>query len=179
MRCSGITVFSPLLLLTSGCVSQPQTYAPMEDRRPLNVEVASTLNTYLRMNDPAASRHFVRDIRSWTEEDTWRWTGQRPTLMLAAPKLKGVRFNADVTVSEASFREPGPVSIAVIINGHELGQWRFDSPGHRVLDFPIPDGWLRTDIENIVEMPINKTFVAPGDDIRPRGFVLTSVGLLA
>jgi len=169
---------TPALLCTSACVSQPQTYAPIEDRRPLNVNVASTLSTYLRMNDPAAPRHFVRDIRPWTEEDTWRWTGEHPTLMLAAPKPKGVRFNADVTVPETSFRETGPVTITVVVNHRELGQWRFESPGHKIINLPVPDGWLRIDIENMIEMPIDKTFVAPGDDNKPRGFVLTSVGLL-
>ncbi len=150
----------------------------MEDRRPLTVDVTSTLNTYLRMNDPSAPRHIVRDIRPWTEEETWRWTGQHPTLMLAAPKLKRVRFTADVTVPEISFRETGPVTITVLVNSRELGQWRFESPGHKILELAVPDGWLRTDIENVIEMPIDKTFVAPGEDKNPRGFVLTSVGLL-
>jgi len=165
------------LLVTCGCVSQPQTYAPMEDRRPLSVEVKATLNSYLRMNDGNASRHFIRDIRYWTEEDTWRWTGQRPTLMLAAPKDRGVRFSADVTVPEIAFQQTGPVTITVLFNGHELGQWRFESAGHRILDMPVPDAWLRRDAENIIEMPIDKTFLVP-EDQRPRGFVLTSVGLL-
>jgi len=164
-------------LPVTGCVSPPQTFAPDQDRRPLSVEEPSTLKSHLRMNEPGASLHFIRDISPVVEGDTWRWTAQRPTLMLAAPKANGLKFAAQIAVPEISLKITGPVVIAVRINGHELGKYPFATAGDKRIEQAVPDGWLRVKSENIVEMEIDKVRVREGG-LPPFGFVLTSAGFV-
>ena len=164
-----------LLALVAGCRRYPDTYAPPEQRRPLTIEEPAEVRSFISMNEADAPLHFVRDIKPSLEGGAWRWTLKQPTVRLSAPKDRGLKFIAEVTVPEITFKDTGPVSIAVTINGHPLQTFKFDKPGPRRLEMPVPDGWLRKGDDNTVTMEIDKLWTAALDKVQV-GFVLTSVG---
>src|SRR3954466_15610220 len=102
-----------LAVLLAGCVGIPDTYAPPDQRRPLSVEDPSPLKPYIKMNDPWATSHFVRDIGQDLQGGTWRWTGQHPTMMFLLPAVTGRKFVSDFTIAELTFEQTGPVTISV------------------------------------------------------------------
>lgn len=171
-----LLVLAPALTMWS-CVSQQEPWAPSTERRPLTIDEANHLKTWLKMNDPSAPQHFVRDLKP-LEGHTWRWTGKNPTIMLAAPKASGVRFAAEITVSDLTFKDTGPIAIKVTINGHELTTERYDAPGPKRIDKPVPDAVLKTTRENIVSMEVDKVWTSPIDGNR-MGFVLTALGFIS
>jgi hypothetical protein len=166
-----------LLTLAGGCKRYPDTYAPPEQRQPLTLEEPPSLQSFIRMSDAMAPLHFVRDIRPKLEGNAWRWTLKSPTLQLHAPKASGMKFVAEVTVPDVTFKDTGPVAITVSINDHKLETFAFDQPGSRRIEKPIPDGWLSTENDNKVVMEIDKTWTAAADGFTV-GFILTSVGFV-
>ena len=173
-RAAGVALTA--LLACAGCISQKEVYAPDMDRRPLDIDGPTHLKTWLKMNDPTAPLHFMRDVKNM-EGHTWRWTGKTPTLMLAAPSDRGVKFAANITVAEATFKDTGPVVIKVGINGQELTTERYDVPGPKRIEKPVPDGWLKTGRDNVVSMDVDKVWTSPIDG-NQLGFVLTDLGFI-
>jgi hypothetical protein len=164
-----------LLALAAGCKRYPDTYAPPEQRQPLNLEEPPEFKSFLTMNDAAAPLHFVKDIKPDLQGGAWRWTLKQPTVMLSAPKERGLKFVAEVAIPDITFRDTGRVSITVTINGSKLDTFVFPKPGSRRLEKPIPDGWLRAGEDNTVTMEIDKLWTAQQDGVQV-GFILTSVG---
>lgn len=175
-RSNSLAAVVLLAVLQLGCVSQPETYAPPTQRKPLSVGDPSPLKAFVNMNDSDASVHFVRDI-SPTVEGVWRWARQKPTLLLSVPTATGWKFAADVTISDLTFKDTGPVNITVTINGHELTKAHFDKPGPGHIEKPVPPEWLRPKAENVVSLEIDKVWIAP-EDKAVLGFVLTSAGFI-
>ena len=161
--------------LLAGCVEQPQTYAPKQPRRPLSIEEPSVLKPAVRMNEPGAELHFIRDIKAYVEGGIWRWTGKRPTLMFRTAKDRGLKFFADVVVPQITFKDTGPQTISITINGKPFDEVRVETAGDRHIEKAVPDGVLRTEAENVVTMEIDKVWIAPADGVH-LGFVLIAAG---
>jgi hypothetical protein len=159
------------------CISQPDTYAPPTQRRPLNVEDPSPLKAFVNMNDTDAKLHFVKDISDSLEGGVWRWARRKPTLMLTVPNTAGWKFAADITISDLTFKDTGPVTITVVVNGHELTKQRYDKPGPQHIEQPVPPEWLRAKAENLVSIEADKVWIAPEDKV-VLGFVLTRAGFV-
>ena len=164
-----------LLALAAGCKRYPDSYAPPEQRQPLTIEEPPEFKPFITMSDSSAPLHFVKDIKPALESGAWRWTLKQPTLILSAPKERGLKFVAEVAVPEITFRDTGPVTITVTINGQKLDTFSFPKPGNRRLEKPVPDGWLKTAEENTVTMEIDKLWTARADGVQV-GFILASVG---
>ena len=64
----------------TGCVSQPDLYAPPAQRKPLDRELLSRLQPMLEMDDPNADAHIINDIFQRTPDVPWRWTRKRPEI---------------------------------------------------------------------------------------------------
>lgn len=163
--------------LVCSCVSQPDTYAPPTQRKPLSVEDQSALKPFLNMNDPEAKFYLVKDVSPALEGGVWRWARQNPTLMLTLPTTTGWKFAADIGISELTFKDTGPVNLTVIVNDHELTKAHYDEPGPKHIEQPVPPEWLRTNAENLVSLNIDKVWVAPEDKV-VLGFVLTRAGFV-
>lgn len=174
------TLRATLLLVTiasTGCVGIQDTYAPPEQRKPLNVEDPSPLKPFVDMNDAGAPAQFIRDISPALEGGTWRWTQQRPTLMFSIPTGKGWKFAADFTISDLTFAQTGPVTMTITVNGQKLDETLYDKPGYKHFEKPVREDWLRAKAENIVTMEVDKVWVAPTDKAT-LGFVLTRCGFI-
>ncbi len=167
-----------LALMTTACVGIPDTYAPPEQRKPLSVEDPSPLKAFIKMNEPAAPSHFIRDIGSELQGATWRWTQQRPTMMFLVKSTKGQKFSSDFTIAELTFQQTGPVTISVTINGHLLEKVTYSKSGYQHIEKDVPEAWLHAKAENVVVMEIDKLWVAPADKAT-FGFILTTAGFIS
>ncbi len=167
-----------LLAMTfTACVGIQDTYAPPDQRKPLSVEDPSPLKAFIKMNEPSASSHFIRDIGAELQGSTWRWTQQRPTMMFLVKSTKGQKFSSDFTIAELTFQQTGPVTISVNINGHPLDKITYSKSGYQHFEKAVPEAWLHAKAENIVVMEIDKLWVAPADKAT-FGFILTTAGFL-
>lgn len=158
-------------LLLSGCVTMPETYAPPVQRKPVMIEEFPALQSRIDMNHPAAPMHLVRDVSPMLESGAWRWAYEKPTVMLSAPAEKGVRFIADITLPEVTFRQTGPVSIRVSVNGREIGSVRYAAAGDHQINLKVPDGLLMKGADT--------TIIMQQDKVHERhAFILTRIGLV-
>ncbi len=166
-----------LALAMAACVGIQDTYAPPDQRKPLSVEDPSPLKAFIRMNEPWAPSHFIRDISQELQGGTWRWTQQRPTMMFLVKSTKGQKFSSDFTIADLTFQQTGPVTISVTINDHLLDKATYSKSGYQHFEKPVPEAWLHAKAENVVVMEIDKLWVAPADKAT-FGFILTTAGFV-
>ena len=159
----------------TGCVQMPETYAPPVQRKPVFVQDKGPIRSEFSMHEPSSAAHLVKDVSEKLEAGAWRWCFEKPTLLLAAPDRTGVRFEADITIAEQTFKVTGPVEIKVSINGRELGSVNYDSPGPKQIKMPVPEGWLQKDADHVVVLAQDKLYEA-GD--RKLSFILSRAGFV-
>ena len=166
-----------LAFATTACVGIQDTYAPPDQRRPLSVEDPSPLKAFIKMNEPSAPSHFIRDIGAELQGGTWRWTQQRPTMMFLVKSTKRQKFCSDFTIADLTFQQTGPVTISVTINDHLLDKVTYAKSGYQHFEKDVPEAWLHAKAENVVVMEIDKLWVAPADKAT-FGFILTTAGFV-
>ena len=75
-------LLSLLLVVLTGCINQPQTYAPPIQREPmLDGQAPKLPKEILRMSDRETDAYIVQDIPRGSP-DAWRWTGKRPSVQV-------------------------------------------------------------------------------------------------
>ena len=129
------------------------------------------------MNDPFAGAYIVRDINSELEAGAWRWTSRQPELRMYLDDVRGLKLTADFTLPETGFAHTGPVTISFFINGNLLDKVRYDGPGARHFEKPVPEAWLHARWVNHIVMQPDKTWTGEGGKIY--GFILTRAGFAA
>jgi hypothetical protein len=173
-RC--ISVLAPCLL-TAACVSQPEIYAPPAQRKPLDQEVLVRSSPMLEMGDPSAERAFVADIARGPQASSWRWTNQRPTVKMTLKSNLNLRYHMEFTLAEVTFKETGPVEITFLVNDQVLDRVKYDKPGDKIFDKPVPEAMLKPMNENTLAAEIDKVWISKGDG-QKLGFILSRIGLL-
>ena len=153
----------------------PEPYAPPEQRQPFENFRPYRYSAVINMSDGDAASHFVQDISPGLSE-TWRWTGQRPTVRLLMHANENLHYTIDFTIPAVTFEQTGPVTISFLVNGHLLDSVRYTSPGDRHFTKPVPVEWVEKDKEATVAAEIDKLWVSKDDGSR-LGFILTSIGL--
>ncbi len=166
-----------LCLWLAGCTSIPDTYAPPVQRKPLTGPEPSPIGHFVTMSAPNAEAHFVRDVSRTLEGGAWRWVFEHPEFIFRLPSTRHLRFSMDFAIPEMTFRQRGPVTISIFINGHLLDKTRYERGGQLHFEKPVPPEWLRTDIDNVVAMEIDKPWIAP-EDGKKLGFILTGAGFI-
>ncbi|MEZ5354074.1 MAG: hypothetical protein R2762_15660 [Bryobacteraceae bacterium] len=164
-------------LLAVSCVSQPDYYAPPEQRRPSLGPDTSRLKHYIRMNDPAAPDHILRDISETVEGDAWRWTRQRPMLRFVTPKTDGLRLVMDFAFNGETMKETGPVTIRFLVNGHLLDTVKYETEGAQRFEKAVPKEWLAEGEDAVVAAELDKVWVSPQDGNK-LGVILSGAGFL-
>ena len=159
------------------CERYPESYPPPEQRHPavgVNPAAAATA-MMLEMSDPDAPSHFVKDIYTSADPVQWYWTRQEPTLKILAVQTEGLKLEVDFSLWDVAFQKTGPVELSFAVNGRLLDKVRYDSPGGKHFEKPIPPDWLTTDVESTVSMTIDKLWVSPEDGYK-FGFILNRIG---
>ena len=129
----------------------------------------------VNMNDVNAQLHFVKDISSKLEGETWRWTGKRPTVKVLLVKTRGLKLVSDFTVWEGTLPQTGPVTISFYTDDKLLDKMRVDTPGYKHFEKEVNPDWLQTANETMIAAEIDKLYVAPEDGTK-LGFILTRLG---
>jgi hypothetical protein len=174
----GLAALVPLVILgPAGCSRSPDLFMPPVERKPMRGAEPNRLRAFVAMNDPDAEIHLVGGVNRRLEAGAWRWASARAELQFVTRQARGLRFVADVVVAEATFAQTGPVTLAVSVNGRSLGALRFETPGPRRFEEPVPDGWLRAGELVRVTIEADKAYVDPRDGTR-LGFILQRAGFL-
>jgi hypothetical protein len=164
-----------LFCLLTGCASIPDSYAPPIQRKPLTGTETEGVGHFVNMGEPNSDAYIVRDVTDAVEAGTWRWTRKRPELRFFLESTEHLTFKADFAVAEVTFKETGPVTITVLVNGHLLDSIHLTEHGERHIDKPVPQSFLRAKTFNTVVMEIDKVWVSK-EDGAVLGFILTRAG---
>jgi hypothetical protein len=168
-------VASVAALLLSSCVPTPDHYpVPAQHRLPSDAS-ADLLSEFVRSSQADADTYYLKDVGT-LEGSTWRWTREKPELRFHIGSNKGRIFRLDLGIHDLTFRETGPVTLAIRINGQLLDRPAFASSGDRTYQRAVPDSMLHPNAENRVEIEVLNPWKAP-DGVR-LGFILHAMGFL-
>jgi hypothetical protein len=156
-----------------GCRNLPDY--PVPDQRPFFENVETRPSSLVKMSDPDASLHFFRDIVDGPP-DSWRWTAQRPAVKVKLGFRDQAIYVIDFSIAGATFKDTGPVTIAFTVDDRVLDRVRYDAPGDKHFEKPVPIDWLEGRASAIVGAEIDKMWVAQTDGTR-LGFILIRIGL--
>jgi hypothetical protein len=158
------------------CVNQPDYYAPPKQREAFAGPDTRHLQHFIKMNDPYAEAHFLRDVGP-LENESWRWTGQRPTLRFVVPKIPKLRFVMDFGLSSETMKQTGPVTITYYVNGRVLDQVTYESEGQKRFEKIVPPDWLKDGEDVVASAELDKVWVSP-EDGNKLGVTLVGAGFL-
>jgi hypothetical protein len=162
------------LLLTS-CAKYPESYPPPEQRKFAAASDANVLGSIVRMGDLNAEAYFVKDIAMGLEGGAWRWTTEEPTLKFYLETNQNLRFVMDFAIADLTFKDTGPVTFSIFINGRLFDKARYDRPGEKHYEKPVPPGFFKPKSEVTVSVKPDKIWIAK-DDGAKMGFILIRIG---
>jgi len=162
-------------LFLAGCDRLPESYAPPEQRHPVEGYNPGPEAMMVEMSDPDASLHVVKDIYG-PSDPSWRWTAQNPTVRMLVLSTENLKFHADFAIWNDGFKTTGPVEIAYLVNNQVLDRVRYTTPGEKHFDKPVPADWLSPDAETTLAMSVDKVYIAPKDGMK-FGVILVRLGL--
>jgi hypothetical protein len=160
---------------TTSCDRLPQSYAPPRQRAAITSPSPGPQAMLVEMTDPQAALHIVKDIYD-PGSAPWRWTAQNPAVRILPISTDSLKFQADFTISDESFKTTGPLEITFLVNDRPLDKVRYTSSGAKHFESPVPAAWLSTDSEATLALFIDKLYVAPPDG-KKFGVILTRMGL--
>lgn len=122
-----------------------------------------------------AARYFLRDVAGHMIPARWRWTNERPAILLHTPRRDGVRFRLDFVIHGVYFKDKLPLELTVLVNGREIGRRRYAALEQQSFEAPVPPGVLREDGIALVETRLDKFYIAPEDN-RKLGYLFVRGG---
>jgi hypothetical protein len=174
-RRNGLLALLTSLILLASCDRLPDSYAPPFQRHPVEGYNFGPQAMMVEMSDADANLHIVKDIYS-PGDPSWRWTAQEPTIKTLVLSTQNLKFHADFSIWNDSFKVTGPLEIAFQVDGRVLDKIRYDTPGEKHFDEPVPADWLTPNIEASLAMSVDKIYVAPNDG-KKFGVILLRMGL--
>jgi hypothetical protein len=126
---------------------------------------------------PGANGHFLRDVMEGPDSDAQRWTFEHPAFLFDVSDRSNPKFRLDLRLPVVTYKDTGPVRLAVWINGRRLGEQLCSAPGDHSFERPVPPPWLGEDGLAIVETTLDKYYVAP-EDKQKLGYLFLSGGFV-
>ena len=114
---------------------------------------------------PKLSAFLVRDFLDAPAGQIYRWTNQQPTMRFHVRRTANRLLRLDFIVADVTFKDTGPVTVSVKVNGRTLGAVRYDAPGEKRFEKTVPADWLDAD-PTIVSVEIDKVWVSKTDGAR-------------
>jgi hypothetical protein len=162
-----------LVIALTGCDRLPETYPPPVQSSPVPIPDLSEM--LLEMDQPDLAGHIVKDVHE-RFESPWRWTDSEPTLRVLAPVVDHLKLSADLTLYDIGFAQTGPLTLEFLVNGKHLENIRYESPGMKHFEKPVPPEWLTPESESTITVKVDKLYVAP-DDGAKFGIIFSRIGL--
>ena len=131
-----------------------------------------SLCTYLKFSQADADDCIVRDINPGGGS---RWTRDHPELKFFVPRQPGLRFSMSFWIANDTFRDTGPVTLVVKINGNVLGSILCNEVRNYRFEQPVPLEWVRTGAPVVVLAEASPLWTAPGDGAH-LGYLLEEAG---
>jgi hypothetical protein len=129
---------------------------------------------FVEMGDPESDRYIVHGFAS-KSEGSWRWAYAGPVLRFWGPNAQSVQFFMDFAIPERTFRETGPVTLTLSLNGEVFDHVRCAQPGQQHYAHEAPARLFLKNAMNLVSIDPDKFWVAP-DDGTKHGFILVRAG---
>jgi hypothetical protein len=127
------------------------------------------------MSDSNADAFIVGDVNDGLEAGSSRWTRRRPSLRFYLDTVDQLRFQADFSIAESTFRDTGPVAVSVFINGNLLDTVHCPAPAVSHFDKPVPVTFLHAQSLNFATLEIDKLWSPPSRSVE-LGFLLARAG---
>jgi hypothetical protein len=89
--------------------------------------------------------------------------------------MQQVQFFMDFSIPERTFRETGPVTLTLSLNGEVFDHVRCAQPGQQHYSHEAPAGRLLKNAMNVVSIQPDKFWVSKEDGTK-HGFVLSRAG---
>src|SRR5262249_51784636 len=90
--------------------------------------------------DTARSRFLNDSLASCAS--SWCWTRQHPRVTVKLPTRDNLRYTIDFTIVEQAIKDTGPVELSFEVNRQVLDRVRYDSPGPKHFEHPVPPEWI-------------------------------------
>jgi len=166
-----------LFAFLAGCSREPVSYPPPIQRLLPPAPEKKPLGRFVNMNDLDVDDYIVGGIQNQTEGAGWRWTHEAPELRFMPDRTAGLKFVMDLGLPAYNFQQTGPVTLSFFINGKLLDRVRYDTPGDRRYEKPVPAGWLKVGELAIVRIQVDPPWISESDQAK-LGFVLHRAGFV-
>jgi hypothetical protein len=164
------------LFVCAACSRLPDPYPPPPQRPTLNAASPGPLTHFVSLADPHADAYLVRDFAP-ADGGASRWALDHPVLRFYLPPSNGLRFTMDFALPERTFRDTGPVTLTLRVNGEFLDRHRCESAGQQHYEHAVPPALLRPGAVNLVGIDPDPVWVSKTDGGRI-GFVLVRAGFV-
>jgi hypothetical protein len=138
------------------------------------VPPASGLGYFLSMDDPHAALYLVQDFQDHGP-GTWRWAYAHPVLRFFVPDVPRLKWTMDFSIPERTFRDTGPVTLTLRINGKPFDRYLCDHPGQLQYSHHVPRELLHHGAVNLVAIDPDPVWTSKADGGR-LGFILSRAG---
>ena len=135
--------------------------------------MAGPVGYFVDMSQADADNYLVRDFAG-REAGTWRWALSHPEMRFYAPSSR-VRFAMDFSLPERMFRETGPVTLTLRINGEVFDRQRYEKGGEQHYLHEVPPALVRANAINLIAIDPDPVWVSKADGGR-LGFILARAG---
>jgi hypothetical protein len=149
----------------AGCQRAPAFY-------PMPAQPVDPSYFFITFSDLEADEYLVRDFYPGGAR---RWTADHPEMRFPIEPRPSLRFEMSFWIVAATFRDTGPVTLLVNINGHRLGSVYCRHAGNYRFDLPVPLHWLRAGEPVRVLAEVNRLWTASADGAH-LGYVIEEAG---
>lgn len=170
-----LTLTLVTLLLGAACGCRPGSFAPPQQRLAAAGPEPGSFVSYVIMDDALADDYIVRDIAA--ERGAFRWAFLHPELRFRVTDNRALKFAAEIAIPEATFKDTGPVSIGILIEGKPLTTLRCPRADKYRIETPVPADWVAPGKAVHVTFETEPQWVSPLDGAH-LSFLLYSAGFI-
>jgi hypothetical protein len=163
-----------VVVCSVGCGRLPETFAPPPQKAALSEAPAGGPGYFFSMADANVDTYLVQGVAD-RGPGTWRWAFEHPVLRFFLPESKRLQFTMDFTLPESTFRDTGPVTLSISMNGKPLDQVHCESAGQQSYTHVVPADSLRGNAINLVAIDTHPIWISHSDNQR-LGFILLRAG---
>lgn len=143
-------------VLSVACVARPDSY-PVPEQHQVFVDGQLSDPEFVVASAKDSAKFFVRDVQTH-DAGLWRWTGPDPELQFTLSSTSDRKLVYEFVINETTYKDTGPVTIQFFVNDHLLSRERYDSPGSKKFEKPVPKEWLDGKEKTRVRAKIENTW---------------------